>query len=84
VLKILNDLLVEVVFPTLTGMVVMKIEKDTTYFIIMKAEPDAAETYIYQNKFRIWYMPKYSFGILPKSQIIAESQIVAEIPNSSF
>jgi hypothetical protein len=53
VLKILNDLLVEVVFPTLTGMVVMKIEKDTTYFIIMKAEPDAAETYIYQNKFRI-------------------------------
>jgi ATP-dependent exoDNAse (exonuclease V) alpha subunit len=34
VLRILNDSLVEVVFPTSTGMVVMKIEKDTAYFIV--------------------------------------------------
>jgi ATP-dependent exoDNAse (exonuclease V) alpha subunit len=38
VLRILNDSLVEVVFPTSTGMVVMKIEKDTVthtaYFIV--------------------------------------------------
>jgi hypothetical protein len=41
-----------------------------------------AETYICRNKFGIWHMPKYSFGILPKSQIPnPKSQTIAEIPN---
>src|SRR3989337_2280872 len=34
ILRILNDSLVEVVFPVSTGMIIMKVEKDTTYFIV--------------------------------------------------
>jgi len=34
ILKVLNESLVEVVFPILTGMVIMKVEKDTVHFIV--------------------------------------------------
>ncbi len=34
VLRVLNESLVEVVFPISTGMVIMKVEKDTSYFVI--------------------------------------------------
>jgi DNA replication protein DnaC len=34
ILKVLNDSLVEVVFPVSTGMVIMKVEKDTAYFVV--------------------------------------------------
>ena len=34
ILRILNESLVEVIFPISTGMVIMKVEKDTTYFVV--------------------------------------------------
>ena len=34
ILRILNESVVEVVFPISTGMVIMKVEKDTAYFVV--------------------------------------------------
>jgi ATP-dependent DNA helicase PIF1 len=52
ILKILSESLVEVVFPTSTGMIIMKIEKDTTYFVINEGSARCTQ-FSLQNAFAL-------------------------------
>jgi len=52
ILRVLNESLVEVVFPVSTGMVIMKVEKDTSYFIINGA-PARRTQFPLQNAFAL-------------------------------
>src|SRR6266511_1357644 len=75
-LRVLNDSLVEVVFPVSTGMIIMKVEKDTSYFIVNGASARRTQ-FPLQNAFALT-VHKTQGLTLPHSTISLDTSMFAD------
>src|SRR3954451_24776850 len=76
ILRVLNESLVEVVFPISTGMLIMKVEKDTSYFIINGASARRTQ-FPFQNAFALT-VHKTQGLTLPHATISLDTSMFAD------